>query len=91
MGVDSGVEEIGVWLGCTVTSDVAVGKSVGCGVAVFVCVDARSSGVKRWWFVVPAAPLVGLSMAMPTYLLLRECQRHHSPDSTIDTSLSTVR
>jgi len=39
---------------------------------VFVVRDAKATGLRGWWFVIPAAPLVGLSMALPTYLYLRE-------------------
>ncbi len=42
---------------------------------VFAYIDSRQSGVKRWWFVIPAAPLIGLSMALPAYLFLRERSR----------------
>ena len=41
---------------------------------VFVVRDAKATGLRGWWFVIPAAPLVGLSMALPTYLYLRELQ-----------------
>jgi hypothetical protein len=33
--------------------------------------DARRLGVRRWWLVLPAAFLVGLSLALPLYLYLR--------------------
>jgi hypothetical protein len=39
---------------------------------VFVVRDAKALGLRRWWFVIPAAPFIGLSMAVPTYLYLRE-------------------
>lgn len=45
---------------------------------VFVFVDAKRLNLHSWWFVVPAAPLIGLSMAFPAYLLIRE---HQMPDS----------
>lgn len=34
--------------------------------------DARKVGVKRWWLVLPAACVVGLSLALPLYLYFRE-------------------
>lgn len=34
--------------------------------------DSLEHGVERWWIVVPATVLVGLSLAFPLYLLLRE-------------------
>lgn len=43
--------------------------------AVFVWRDARENRVAGWWAVIPAAPLIGLSMAVPVYLFLREKSR----------------
>ncbi len=34
--------------------------------------DAARHGVARWWLVLPASALVGLSLALPLYLYLRE-------------------
>lgn len=34
--------------------------------------DARRHGVARWWLVLPASFFVGLSLALPLYLYLRE-------------------
>lgn len=34
--------------------------------------DARKNGVARWWLVLPASCLVGLSLSLPLYLYLRE-------------------
>ncbi len=34
--------------------------------------DAQKQGIKRWWLVLPASFLVGLSLALPLYLYLRE-------------------
>ncbi|WP_323042007.1 DUF2834 domain-containing protein [Gemmobacter sp.] len=34
--------------------------------------DAARHGVARWWLVLPASFLVGLSLALPLYLYLRE-------------------
>ena len=34
--------------------------------------DARARGVARWWLVLPATCLVGLSLSLPLYLYLRE-------------------
>ena len=36
--------------------------------------DAAANGVKRWWLVLPASFLVGLSLALPLYLYLREAR-----------------
>ena len=33
--------------------------------------DARKRGEKRWWIVLPATALVGLSLALPLYLYWR--------------------
>ena len=38
--------------------------------------DAAKHGIGRWWMVLPASFCVGLSLAMPLYLYLRE---HHRP------------
>ena len=34
--------------------------------------DAARHGVARWWLVLPASFFVGLSLALPLYLYLRE-------------------
>lgn len=34
--------------------------------------DARQHGIGRWWWVLPSGCLVGLSLALPLYLWLRE-------------------
>ncbi len=34
--------------------------------------DSRANGVDRWWLLVPATLLVGLSLAVPLYLYRRE-------------------
>ena len=34
--------------------------------------DAAKQGVARWWLVLPASAFVGLSLALPLYLYLRE-------------------
>ena len=39
---------------------------------VFMARDSKSHGVRAWWLLIPATLLVGLSMALPTYLYLRE-------------------
>ena len=33
--------------------------------------DAQRVGVRRWWLVLPASFLVGLSLALPLYLYMR--------------------
>ncbi len=37
--------------------------------------DAAREGVRHWWWVLPAGCLVGLSLALPLYLYLREDRR----------------
>ena len=39
---------------------------------VWSFLDARALGVKRWWIVIPCGCCVGLSLALPAYLYLRE-------------------
>ena len=34
--------------------------------------DSRRHGLRRWWLVLPSGCLVGLSLALPLYLWLRE-------------------
>lgn len=34
--------------------------------------DAKREAVDRWWIIVPAGCLVGLSLALPLYMYLRE-------------------
>ena len=34
-------------------------------------VDARARNIAHWWIVLPATLLVGLSLAMPLWLLMR--------------------
>lgn len=34
--------------------------------------DARRHAIRNWWLVVPAGCLVGLSLALPLYLALRD-------------------
>lgn len=34
--------------------------------------DARARGIARWWLVLPATCLVGLSLSLPLYLYFRE-------------------
>ena len=46
--------------------------------AVFVISDAKSIKTKIWWMLIPAAPLIGLSMAFPAYLYIRSTQQHHN-------------
>lgn len=33
--------------------------------------DSRKRGIRRWWVIVPANLLVGLSLALPLYLYMR--------------------
>ncbi|MCO6185866.1 DUF2834 domain-containing protein [Rhizobium sp. L1K21] len=37
--------------------------------------DARQTNVTKWWFVLPTGICVGLSLALPLYLYLRESAR----------------
>ena len=39
--------------------------------------DAQKEGVRNWWFVLPASCTVGLSLALPLYLYLREGRTEH--------------
>jgi len=39
---------------------------------VWSATDAQRTGVRRWWLVIPATCLVGLSLSLPLYLYLRE-------------------
>lgn len=41
--------------------------------------DSRLEGIERWWLVVPATLLVGLSLAFPLYLFWREGVTARSP------------
>ena len=43
--------------------------------------DARQTGTSRWWLVLPAGFCVGLSLALPLYLWLREGRRHPSGET----------
>ncbi len=38
---------------------------------VWSYVDARKLGIGRWWLVLPATFLVGLSLSLPLYLYIR--------------------
>lgn len=38
--------------------------------------DAAQHNVTRWWLVLPSSFCVGLSLALPLYLYLREGDRH---------------
>ena len=42
--------------------------------------DARRLGIGRWWLVVPATFCVGLSLALPLYLFLRDGMKE-SPET----------
>lgn len=39
---------------------------------VWSSADAQRLDVRRWWLVIPATCLVGLSLSLPLYLYLRE-------------------
>lgn len=50
------------------TADILISVAV---FAIWSFLDARTHGVRRWWVVIPACLLVGLSLALPLYLYLR--------------------
>lgn len=59
----------------------ANGAAGGFSADVLICIavfwvwswrDAARNNVKRWWLVLPASFCVGLSLALPLYLYLRE-------------------
>jgi len=59
----------------------ANGAAGGFSADVLICIaifwvwswrDARTNKVGRWWLILPASFLVGLSLALPLYLYLRE-------------------
>ena len=51
------------------SSDVLISAAV---FWVWSYTDARENDVRRWWPVIPATLLVGLSLAFPLYLYMRE-------------------
>lgn len=40
--------------------------------AIFITVESRRIGMRRWWFPLLALLCVGVSLALPLFLLLRE-------------------
>ena len=42
---------------------------------IWAAVDARRTGVAGWWVVIPETLAVGLSLALPLYLIMRTAQR----------------
>ncbi len=48
--------------------------------------DARVTGVERWWLVVPATVFIGLSLAIPLYLFLREGRSAALPSTVLTPS-----
>ncbi|MDP0396554.1 DUF2834 domain-containing protein [Tsukamurella strandjordii] len=60
------------------TADVLISIAV---FLVWSWTDARRHGVGRWWLTLPATCLVGLSLALPLYLYLREPHDIPSPGS----------
>lgn len=59
----------------------ANGAAGGFSADVLICIiifwvwswqDAAKHNIKRWWLVLPASFCVGLSLALPLYLYLRE-------------------
>jgi hypothetical protein len=45
----------------------------------FMYFETRTRPVKAWWLAIVANLLVGLSLALPLFLLLRERARYRSP------------
>ena len=45
----------------------------------FILFETRKRPVKGWWLAIVANLLVGLSLALPLFLLLRERARYRSP------------
>ncbi|MEO7222311.1 MAG: DUF2834 domain-containing protein [Devosia sp.] len=58
-------------VGAGFTSDLLISSAVFWAWSYF---DARALRLKGWWAVVPATVLVGLSLAMPLYFLLRSAK-----------------
>lgn len=53
-------------------------------ISIFVVwsyVDAKRQGIVRWWLIWPAIFCVGLSLALPLYLYLREYQKEKASHS----------
>ncbi|MEL6309749.1 MAG: DUF2834 domain-containing protein [Chloroflexota bacterium] len=75
------ISENGVDIPLFVSSLFANGAAAGFSADVLISalvfwvwsyVDAQRNRVSNWWFVVPATLTVGLSLALPLYLYLRE-------------------
>lgn len=47
---------------------------------VWSSTDAQRVGVQRWWLVIPATCLVGLSLSLPLYLYLRDTRSARESD-----------
>jgi hypothetical protein len=70
---------LGNWFGTLPSAQLVVDLAI-CGVAFvgWSAVDGPRSGVRRWWVTIPATLFVGLCLAIPLYLLLRERARDRS-------------
>ena len=49
--------------------------------AVFIMVESRRIGIRQWWLPLIALLCVGVSLALPLFLLLRE--RHSSANAAL--------
>ncbi|GAA1090253.1 DUF2834 domain-containing protein [Tsukamurella spumae] len=49
--------------------------------------DATRAGIRRWWLVLPATCLVGLSLALPLYLYLRASRDETAPAPSAPTGV----
>jgi hypothetical protein len=54
------------------TTDLLISSAV---LWVWSFADARERGIRNWWLILPANVLVGLSLALPLYLWMREGNR----------------
>ncbi len=72
----NGIDVIAFWEGLF-SEESAAGFVVDVLLSIMVFLvwsyrDAQSKGIKNWWVVLPAIGCVGLSLALPLYLYLRE-------------------
>ncbi|SNY93868.1 Protein of unknown function [Cohaesibacter sp. ES.047] len=61
----------------TIANPVAAGFTADLLISILVfwvwaVVDARREDVRNWWLIIPSTFCVGLSLALPLYLFLRE-------------------
>ena len=72
--------DVGAFIRDIFINDAAGGHSADLliSIAIFVVwsfVDAKRNNIVRWWLIWPATFCVGLSLALPLYLYLREVQK----------------